>query len=258
MTDSWERDLDEASDHVTLVGRFSTMTGPVVLPPEHHRSHRVGWLRAAVLGANDGIVSTAGLVIGVAAASASRGEVVTAGIAGVVAGAFSMAAGEYISVSSQRDTEEADRRIEAEAIATDPDAEHAELTEIYVQRGLPRDLADEVATQLMAREPLEAHLRDELGITEISRANPFQAAWSSALAFVAGALAPLLAISLTPVSARIPVTVVVALAALVALGALGARAGGAPWQRAAARVVLWSSLAMAVTYAIGRLVGAAL
>ncbi|HEX5613701.1 MAG TPA: VIT family protein, partial [Acidimicrobiia bacterium] len=219
--------------------------------------HRVGWLRAAVLGANDGIVSTAGLVIGVAAANTSRTEVVTAGIAGLVAGAFSMAAGEYISVSSQRDTEEADRRIEEEALAADPAAELAELTEIYVGRGLSRELAAEVARELMARSPLEAHMRDELGITEVTKANPLQAAWTSALAFVMGAIAPLLAISLPPISARIPATVAVALIALIALGALGARAGGAPWKRAATRVVLWSSLAMAVTYGIGRAVGAA-
>jgi VIT1/CCC1 family predicted Fe2+/Mn2+ transporter len=167
-----------------------------------------------------------------------------------------MAAGEYISVSSQRDTEEADRRIEAAALDEDPEAELEELTQIYERRGLDRELASQVASTLMAHEPLETHLRDEVGITEIGRANPVQAAWSSAAAFLAGALAPMLAISLSPESLRIPITVVVVLVALLALGALGARAGGAPWRRASARVLFWSSLAMAATYAIGRALGA--
>jgi VIT1/CCC1 family predicted Fe2+/Mn2+ transporter len=167
-----------------------------------------------------------------------------------------MAAGEYISVSSQRDTEQADARIEAAALEEDPAAELEELTYIYMQRGLDRELAHRVAQTLMARAPLETHLRDELGITELAKANPVQAAWSSAAAFLVGAMGPLLAISVSPESLRIPITVVVVLVSLVALGALGARAGGAPWRRASARVLFWSSLAMIVTYAIGRALGA--
>jgi VIT1/CCC1 family predicted Fe2+/Mn2+ transporter len=220
-----------------------------------HRSHRSGWLRAAVLGANDGIVSTAGLVIGVAAASSSRGAVLTAGIAGLVAGAMSMAAGEYVSVSSQRDAEQADLQIEAEALAQHPQTELRELARIYETRGVEPALARLVAEQLMAYDELGAHARDELGITEVTTPRPFQAAWASALAFTAGAIVPLLAISLTPFSARVWVTALVALLALAVLGALGARAGGAPWRPAAARVVALSSIAMALTWAIGRIVG---
>jgi vacuolar iron transporter family protein len=222
---------------------------------EHHRSHRAGWLRAAVLGANDGIVSTASLVIGVAAASTTRAPVVTAGVAGLVAGAMSMAAGEYISVSSQRDAEQADLQVEAEALAEHPITELRELARIYETRGVEPGLARLVAEQLMAHDELGAHARDELGITEQSTARPFQAAWTSALSFTAGAIVPVLAITLSPISLRIGVTAVLALIALVALGALGARAGGAPWQRAAVRVVSLSSLAMGLTYAIGRVVG---
>jgi VIT1/CCC1 family predicted Fe2+/Mn2+ transporter len=222
---------------------------------EEHRSHRAGWLRAAVLGANDGIVSTAGLVIGVAAAGSTRGAVVTAGVAGLVAGAMSMAAGEYISVSSQRDTEEADLRIEAEALAAHPQTELRELARIYETRGVEPGLARLVAEQLMAYDQLGAHARDELGITEVSAARPFQAAWTSAAAFTAGAIVPLLAVGLSPYSGRVAITAVIALIALAILGTLGARAGGAPWQRAALRVVLLSSLAMALTWAIGRIVG---
>jgi vacuolar iron transporter family protein len=224
---------------------------------EHHRTHRTSWLRAAVLGANDGIVSTASLVIGVAAASTSRGAVVTAGIAGLVAGAMSMATGEFVSVSSQRDTEQADLRVEAEALAAHPMSELRELARIYEDRGVEPGLARLVAEQLMAHDELGAHARDELGITEQSTARPFQAAWTSALAFTSGAIVPVLAISLSPVSVRIAVTAVVALVALAVLGALSARAGGAPWRRGAARVVTLSSLAMALTWAIGRLVGTA-
>jgi VIT1/CCC1 family predicted Fe2+/Mn2+ transporter len=224
---------------------------------EHHRTHRTGWLRAAVLGANDGIVSTASLVIGVAAASTSRGDVVTAGVAGLVAGAMSMAAGEYVSVSSQRDTEQADLRLEAEALAAHPMSELRELARIYEDRGVEPGLARLVAEQLMAHDELGAHARDELGITDVSTARPLQAAWTSALAFTAGASVPVLAITLSPISVRIGVTAVVALIALAVLGALGARAGGAPWRRAAARVVALSSLAMALTWAIGRIVGTA-
>lgn len=222
---------------------------------EEHRSHRAGWLRAAVLGANDGIVSTAGLVIGVAAASSTRGAVLTAGVAGLVAGAMSMAAGEYVSVSSQRDTEEADLKIEAEALAAHPQTELRELARIYESRGVEPGLARLVAEQLMAYDELGAHARDELGITEVSTARPFQAAWTSAAAFTAGAIVPVLSVSLAPISLRIVVTALIALVALAVLGTVGARVGGAPWKRAAARVVALSSLAMALTWAIGRLVG---
>jgi VIT1/CCC1 family predicted Fe2+/Mn2+ transporter len=223
---------------------------------EQHKSHRIPWLRAAVLGANDGIVSTASLVIGVAAADSSRSAVVTAGIAGLIAGAMSMAAGEYISVSSQRDAEQADLVIEAESLRENPRAELHELAKIYEDRGVEPGLARLVAGQLMAHDELGAHMRDELGITEVAKARPLQAAWTSLLAFASGAVFPLLAISLAPTSARIATCAAVSLLALVLLGVLGARAGGAPWQRAAARVVAWSSLAMLVTYGIGRLVGA--
>jgi vacuolar iron transporter family protein len=223
---------------------------------EDHKSHRAGWLRAAVLGANDGIVSTASLVIGVAAATTSRTAVITAGIAGLVGGAMSMAAGEYISVSSQRDAEQADAAIEAEALRDNPRGELRELAKIYEDRGVEPGLARLVADQLMAHDELGAHMRDELGITEIATARPLQAAYTSALAFAAGAIFPLLAITLMPTSARIIACVVVSLLALFALGALGAYAGGAPLKRAATRVLLWSSLAMAVTYGIGRLIGA--
>jgi VIT1/CCC1 family predicted Fe2+/Mn2+ transporter len=222
---------------------------------EEHRSHRVGWLRAAVLGANDGIVSTASLVIGVAAATTSRNAVVTAGIAGLVAGAMSMAVGEYISVSSQRDAEQADLQLEAEALAQHPMTELRELARIYEMRGVEPGLARLVAEQLMAHDELGAHARDELGITEVSTARPFQAAWTSALSFTLGAIVPVLASSLSPATIRIPLTAALALIALVVLGALGARAGGAPWQRPAARVVVLSSIAMGLTWVIGRVVG---
>jgi VIT1/CCC1 family predicted Fe2+/Mn2+ transporter len=222
---------------------------------EHHRVQRTPWLRAAVLGANDGIVSTASLVIGVAAANSSRTAVITAGIAGAVAGAMSMAAGEYISVSSQRDTERADAIVEAESLRENPRGELRELAKIYENRGVEPGLARLVAEQLMAHDELGAHMRDELGITDIATARPLQAAWTSAASFTAGALFPLLAISLAPTSVRIVACAAVSLLALVLLGALGAYAGGAPWRRAAARVALWSSLAMTVTYGIGYLVG---
>jgi VIT1/CCC1 family predicted Fe2+/Mn2+ transporter len=218
--------------------------------------HRSPWLRAAVLGANDGIVSTASLVIGVAAASTSRSAVVTAGVAAIIAGAMSMAAGEFISVSSQRDAEHADAAIEAEALKANPRGELRELAKIYEDRGVEPGLARLVAEQLMAHDELGAHMRDELGITEIAAARPLQAAWTSALAFTAGAIFPVLAIALTPTSVRIVVCATVALASLVGLGALGARLGGAVTSRAIVRVVTWSSLAMLVTYGIGRLVGA--
>jgi VIT1/CCC1 family predicted Fe2+/Mn2+ transporter len=223
---------------------------------EQHKSHRVGWLRAAVLGANDGIVSTASLVIGVAAAASSRSVVFTAGIAGLIAGAMSMAAGEYISVSSQRDAEHADIKIEAEALRDNPRGELRELAKIYEDRGVEPGLARLVAQQLMAHDELGAHMRDELGITEIAQAQPIQAAWTSALAFTTGAIFPFLAITLPSKGARIPICVGVSLLALFALGVTGARLGGANWRRPALRVLVWSSLAMALTYGIGRVVGA--
>ncbi|MGQ0824158.1 MAG: VIT1/CCC1 transporter family protein [Actinomycetota bacterium] len=223
---------------------------------EHHKSHRSPWLRAAVLGANDGIVSTASLVIGVAAADSSRTAIVTAGLAGLIAGAMSMAAGEYISVSSQRDAEEADLWIEAAAIEENRLAELRELAKIYEQRGVEPGLARLVAEQLMVHDPIGAHARDELGITEHAIARPWQAAWTSAVSFTVGAALPLLAVAFAPSGARIAITALVALLALIGLGALGATLGGAPWKRAAARVAAWSSVAMALTYAIGSIVGA--
>ena len=209
-----------------------------------------------MLGANDGIVSTASLVIGVAAATSARTTVFTAGIAGLVGGAMSMAAGEYISVSSQRDAEEADARIEAEALADDRPAELRELAKIYESRGVEPGLARLVADQLMAHDELGAHMRDELGITDVAIARPLQAASTSAAAFTVGALLPFAAVTLAPVSVRIVVTALAALVALGVLGAVSAFAGGARWTRGALRVVAWSSLAMTVTWAVGRLVGA--
>jgi VIT1/CCC1 family predicted Fe2+/Mn2+ transporter len=223
---------------------------------EHHKSHRSGWLRAAVLGANDGILSVAGLVIGVAAANASRSALVTAGLAGLVAGAMSMAVGEYISVSSQRDAEEADLRVEAEAIAENRRAELHELAKIYEERGVEPGLARLVADQLMAHDAVGAHARDELGISEIMTARPLQAALTSATAFTVGALVPVLAITLAVKSMRIGLTAALTILALIGLGALGAQLGGAPRGRAALRVVTLSALSMILTYAIGRLVGA--
>lgn len=226
--------------------------------PEHHRTSRSAWLRAVVLGANDGVVSTASLVIGVAAAGSSRTAIVTAGIAGLVAGAMSMAAGEYVSVSSQRDIEHADLELERQALLDDPDTELRELAAIYEERGVEPGLARLVAGQLMAHDPLGAHARDEIGITEETQARPLLAAVASAIAFTIGALFPLLAISLTPEGGRIAVTASVSLIALATLGAVSARTGGAPIPRAAGRVLLWGGAAMLVTFAIGRLVGAAI
>ena len=223
---------------------------------EHHRSHRVGWLRAAVLGANDGIVSTASLVIGVAAGGASHATLVTAAAAAMVAGSMSMATGEFVSVSSQRDTELADRRIEAAALERSPVGELHELARIYESRGVEPGLARLVAEQLMAKDALSAHMRDELGVVEEAMARPLQAAATSATAFVAGALLPLLTAIASPRSSRIAITALVALVALTGLGALSAHAGGASRGRATVRVVLWSAAAMLVTYAIGRIVGA--
>lgn len=209
-----------------------------------------------MLGANDGIVSTASLVLGVAAAGASGKAIVTAGIAGLMAGALSMAAGEYVSVSSQRDSEEADIRLEERELADDPDRELRELANIYLRRGLPADLALQVAVALSSGGALAAHARDELGLEEQRRARPLQAAWASALSFSAGAILPLVAISVSPPSARAAICVAVTLVALALLGDTGARLGGARRLPATTRVLVWGALAMAVTAGIGALVGA--
>jgi VIT1/CCC1 family predicted Fe2+/Mn2+ transporter len=224
---------------------------------EVHLSFRSNWLRAAVLGANDGILSTSSLVLGVAASGASRSAIVTAGVAGLVAGAGSMAAGEYVSVSSQRDTEDADLRLEARELAADPEGELAELAAIYESRGLPPELALEVATTLTEKDALAAHARDELDLAEDRRARPLQAAGASALSFATGAILPLLAVGLFGSSVRVIACVVVTILALAGLGALGARLGGAPEVPAVARVVFWGAVAMAATSAVGSLVGAA-
>ncbi|HLQ66924.1 MAG TPA: VIT family protein [Candidatus Limnocylindrales bacterium] len=223
--------------------------------PELHRTKRIGWLRAAVLGANDGIVSTASLIVGVASAHAARGAVLVAGVAGLAAGAMSMAAGEYVSVSSQADTEEADLERERGELAANPDAEHAELAEIYVKRGLDRDLARQVARQLMARDPLAAHALDELGISEMLRARPLQAALASATSFGIGAAVPVAMAALTPSRGIVPGVTVTALVCLAALGGLAAKTGGAPLRAGILRVVLWGALAMALTAAVGALFG---
>ena len=225
--------------------------------PERHLSHRTGWLRAAVLGANDGILSTASLVLGVAAAGASRSAIVTAGVAGLVAGAMSMAAGEYVSVSSQRDTERADLARETRELEETPEAELDELAGIYQARGLSEPLARQVAEELSRGDRLRVHARDELGFDVDALARPFQAAWTSALSFAAGAAIPLLAIALAPAGARIAVAIAVTLVALAGLGVAGARLGGAPILRAAGRVVLGGAFAMGITMAIGALVGTA-
>lgn len=222
---------------------------------EKHYSERIGWLRAAVLGANDGIVSTASLVVGIAAANTGRAEILIAAVAGLVAGAMSMAAGEYVSVSSQADTEKADLAREKQELATDDEAERKELTNIYVKRGLEKELAARVAEQLMAHDALGAHARDELGLSETNMARPIQAALASAASFAVGAALPVLLVALTPVSGMILVVAVSSLLLLAILGAIAARAGGASMVKGAARVTLWSALAMAATALIGKLVG---
>lgn len=228
----------------------------VSLHLERHRSERIGWLRAAVLGANDGIVSTASLVVGVAASHAAQADILIAGAAGLVAGAMSMAAGEYVSVSSQSDTEQADVERERKELATDGEAEHEELAQIYVRRGLDPALARQVATQLMAHDALGAHARDELGISEITTARPVQAALASAASFAVGAIVPLCCAAVAPRSWLMGAVVVVSMALLAALGALGAHAGGASLIKAAWRVTFWGALAMALTAGVGALFGA--
>lgn len=223
---------------------------------ERHRTAHIGWLRAAVLGANDGLISTASLVMGVAASGSPRSAVLIAGIAGLVAGSMSMAAGEYVSVSSQADTEAADLARERRELASSPDAEEAELVAIYVRRGLSAELATQVAEQLMARDPLEAHARDELGLSEISMARPLQAAVTSALTFASGALLPVLISAMAPRSSftwAVPASTIVLLAIL---GGIAARVGAAPIGRGALRVMFWGVLAMAASAAVGRLFGA--
>lgn len=222
---------------------------------EHHRSHRSGWLRAAVLGANDGIVSTASLIIGVAAANASQQQILIAGLAGLVAGAMSMAAGEYVSVSSQADTEKADLLLEAQSLEENEELEREELAEIYRDRGLDAELAEQVASALMAHDALGAHARDEIGITETQAARPLQAAWSSATSFTVGAALPLAAAWLISGGQQIIVIAVASLIFLAILGAIAARAGGAPILIGTVRVTFWGALAMALTATVGRLFG---
>jgi VIT1/CCC1 family predicted Fe2+/Mn2+ transporter len=222
---------------------------------EKHRSGRVGWLRAAVLGSDDAIVSTASLMIGVAAASASKPAILVAGVAGLVAGAMSMAVGEYVSVSSQRDAERADIGLETQELAGNPQAELEELAQVYEKRGLEKDLAMKVAEQLSAHDRLGAHMRDELGIDQATLARPLQAAWISAASFAIFAVVPIVALLAAPAVWRIPMIAACSLASLAALGALGGRLGGAPVGRAALRVSLGGGLAMGVTALIGRILG---
>lgn len=224
---------------------------------ETHRTHRIGWLRAAVLGANDGIVSTASLVLGVAAAGADTRNILIAGVAGLVAGAMSMAAGEYVSVSSQSDTERADLERERKELAADPGHEHEELSAIYVKRGLEPGLAAEVSAQLMKHDALGAHARDELGISETMTARPVQAAFASAGTFSVGAALPLLVVLLVPSAALFWAVSLSSLLFLALLGSLGARAGGASMTIAAIRVTFWGALAMALTAGVGALFGVA-
>jgi VIT1/CCC1 family predicted Fe2+/Mn2+ transporter len=223
---------------------------------EAHNTHRIGWLRAAVLGANDGIVSTASLIVGVAAAEAAHGGVVVAGIAGLVAGAMSMAAGEYVSVSSQADTERADLKLESRELAADLEGEHAELAGIYEKRGLDAALAAEVATQLMRKDALGAHARDELGISETLSARPVQAALASAGSFAIGAALPLALVFIVPLSALVWTVSGCSLLFLALLGAMAARAGGAPVWNSVVRVTFWGALAMALTAGVGAMFGA--
>ncbi|HWB45403.1 MAG TPA: VIT family protein [Hyphomicrobiaceae bacterium] len=223
--------------------------------PESHLVERIGWLRAAVLGANDGIVSTASLIVGVAAASTRVSDILIAGIAGLVAGAMSMAAGEYVSVSSQSDAEQADLARERRELKDDIAFERQELADIYVKRGLDPELAKQVAQQLMAKDALGAHARDELGISEVTTARPVQAALTSAATFAAGAAMPLLMALFAPLGYLVPIVSIASLVFLGVLGAIGALAGGADVVRATARVTFWGALAMAATAGIGKIFG---
>jgi VIT1/CCC1 family predicted Fe2+/Mn2+ transporter len=224
---------------------------------EAHRAGRVGWLRAAVLGANDGLISTSSLVVGVAAAQTARGPVLLAAVAGMVAGALSMAAGEYVSVSSQADTERADLARERREVATSPELERAELQGIYVQRGLTPDLAAQVADQLMARDALAAHARDELGMSETTRARPIQAALASAAAFATGAALPVALVATLPLASLSYAVAGSSLALLIVLGGSAAHLGGAPLATGALRVAFWGAVAMGCTALVGRLFGTA-
>jgi len=227
------------------------------LHAERHTVARIGWLRAAVLGANDGIVSTGSLIVGIAASNADKASVMLAGIAALVAGAMSMAAGEYVSVSSQSDSEKANLAKEAKELVDQPEFEREELAAIYAARGLDQDLAMQVADQLMAKDALAAHARDELGISDLTTARPLQAAAASAATFSVGAAAPLLVVALAPERLLVALVTLTSLAFLAALGVLGAKAGGAaPW-RSVLRVTFWGAIAMALTAGIGRLVGTA-
>jgi VIT1/CCC1 family predicted Fe2+/Mn2+ transporter len=225
---------------------------------ERHFVARIGWLRAAVLGANDGILSTGSLIVGIAAAAARPSDILLTGIAGLVAGAMSMAAGEYVSVSSQADSEAADLARERRELGRQDVAEHQELAAIYRARGLDAETAAKVAQQLMAKDALSAHARDELGISELTKARPAQAAAASAASFSAGAAAPVLTAWLAPAPLLTPLVFAGSLVVLAILGAIGARAGGAPMARASLRVLLWGAFAMAMTAIMGRVVGAAI
>ena len=223
--------------------------------PEHHKVGRVGWLRAAVLGANDGLLSTASLIIGVASAPTSHAAILIAGVAGMIAGSMSMAAGEYVSVSSQHDAEQADLALEATELKEDPRGELAELAGIYVKRGLDAALARQVATQLMAKDALNAHARDELGLSEATKARPLQAAIASASSFATGAAPPLAVAILVPQQYAVLAIGMTSLVVLAVLGGAGAKIGGAPIRVAIVRVVFWGALAMLVTAGIGHLFG---
>jgi VIT1/CCC1 family predicted Fe2+/Mn2+ transporter len=235
-----------------------TRTLPDHLAREHHLTGRAAWLRAGVLGANDGLISTASLMVGVAAADSHRSAILIAGFAGLTAGALAMAAGEYVSVSSQRDTELADLERERSELATSPDTERDELAAIYRERGLSAALADRVADELSQLDRLQIHARDELGFDIEALANPVQASLVSALSFITGAILPLLVVLLTAAAIRVPTTMAVTLIGLVALGSLGARLGGAPQRRAAIRVFIGGTLALLISLGIGRLTGSAL
>jgi VIT1/CCC1 family predicted Fe2+/Mn2+ transporter len=243
-----------------MASRHAHAVGAATLPVQAaslggHRIHRAAWLRAAVLGADDGIVSVASVMMGVAAAGTSRATILTAAVAATVAGAMAMAAGEYVSVSSQRDTERADLALEERELAEDPDGERAELAALFQARGLPPGLADQVAAVLSDKDALAAHARDELGLHETMRARPVQAGLSSAASFFGGAALPLLAMLMVPASLLVPAVVLSALAALVLLGVAGAVAGGAPMVPAAVRVGLGGGFAIAVTAGVGHLMG---
>ena len=232
-----------------------TRTLPSHASAERHLGGRAAWLRAGVLGANDGLISTARLMVGVAAAASSRSTILVAGIAGLTAGALSMAAGEYVSVSSQRDTEHADIERERAELVASPKAEFAELCRIYEKRGLSPDLARQVATELSAADQLTVHARDELGIDPSALANPVQASFVSAVSFFVGAIVPILVVAVAPATIRTVATMVVTLLGLVALGSLGARLGGAPQRRAAARVFIGGTLALVISLGIGKVTG---